>query len=326
MSSEVGQMKLANSIGDLKRSSDTSFLNVLATSPKLQARDERESAEDSGAARRNPVEYTHLRPLRTSGARPPLICIFPGAPGARDMAELLPEDQPVYEIYWPNVDDASVFPTVEQLAAIFVEDLRKIQPHGPYQLCGYSTFGLVAYEMGRLLLSQGENVPFLALFDIWHPRFRQELTPRELVQYRIMRIVDRVGKYGRVLVQGRFDDFVVNAREFLVGRAKSIGWRATRSIFRKANRPVPKAVQIIESIDSHQAYIPKPYPKRFVLIRAKDTFESKLIDQTVGWHVCATEGVDIHFVRGDHGTLKDKPYVHSLVEKIARYLADAPRP
>ena len=38
---------------------------------------------------------SHVRPLRTSGARPPLFCFFPGPPGARDMAEFLPEDQPV---------------------------------------------------------------------------------------------------------------------------------------------------------------------------------------------------------------------------------------
>ena len=84
------------------------------------------------------------------------------------------------------------FPTVEQLALAFLEELRKIQAHGPYQLCGYSKAGLVAYEIARLLLSEGEEVPFLALFETWHPGYERNLTRRELVQFRLLHIVDRL--------------------------------------------------------------------------------------------------------------------------------------
>jgi thioesterase domain-containing protein len=83
--------------------------------------------------------------------------------------------------------------------------VRKIQRRGPYQFCGYSTFGLVAYEMARALLSEGEDVSFPTLFDIWHPRYRQRLSLTE-AQYEFTRIVDRPGKYGRLLTQGKFDD------------------------------------------------------------------------------------------------------------------------
>src|SRR5690242_15354663 len=107
------------------------------------------------AAGHNINEFNYLRPLRASGTKPPLICFFPGPPGARDLAAALPEDQPVYEIYWPNLDNATTYPTVEQLAALFVPEIRRLQPKGPYQFCGYSTFGLVAFEMGRLFLSKG---------------------------------------------------------------------------------------------------------------------------------------------------------------------------
>jgi thioesterase domain-containing protein len=236
------------------------------------------------------------------------------------MAEFLPENQPVYEIYWPNIDGETNFPTVEQLAALFVRDLRKIQPHGPYQFCGYSTFGLVAYEMAQLLLSQGEEVSFLALFDIWHPKFLQMLTPRELARYQIMRIVDRLREYGRILNQGNFEEAAARALEIVIRKGKSISWWATRFFFRIAGHPVPKAVQVIESIASNKTYVPKPYPKRFIIIRAQDFREKALKDHTIGWHVCATEGVDVIFIPGEHGTLKDKPYVGNLVEKIAPYL------
>jgi thioesterase domain-containing protein len=241
------------------------------------------------------------------------------------MAEFLPEDQPVYELYWPEMDGETDFPTVEQLAAIFLQDLRKIQEHGPYQFCGYSTFGLVAYEMARVLLSQGEDVSFLALFDIWHPRYRQTLSLAEYVQYKFTRIVDRLGKYGRLLTQGKLDDVANLLLEFMIRHVKSMFWRTFRVVFRLTNRPVPRTMQVIESIDSHQSYAPKPYPRRFILIRPESYFDKHVADPTVGWYVCAPAGVDVHFVPGDHGTIKDKPYVRGLVEKIAPYLASAPR-
>lgn len=275
----------------------------------------------SGATRCNPGELTHLRPLRSSGTRPPLICLFPGPPGARDLADALPDDQPVYEIFWPNMDNETSFPSVEQLAELFIQDLRKLQPHGPYQFCGYSTFGLVAYEMGRLLQSQGEEVPFLALFDIWHPKFLQMQTRPAMVRYRIMRIIDRLNKYRRFLQQGRISDAAATMLEFVVRKGKSIGWKASRIVFRMADRPVPRGVQIIESIAANQTYAPPPYPRRFILVRPHDFLERAVSDQTTGWHVCATAGVDIHFIAGDHGTIKDKPYVHGLVEKLMPYLA-----
>jgi thioesterase domain-containing protein len=266
---------------------------------------------------------TRLRPLRTHGSRPPLICLFPGTPGARDLAEHLPVDQPVYEFYEPSMDGLSVYPTIEQLAVTFLRHLRKVQPHGPYQLCGYSTFGLAAYEMARLLDAQGEKVSLLALIDICHPRFFQELSSREWIRYRILRVSYRTKKYVQSLLQGKVDDFVTRFGQFILRRAKSIGWRVTRPLFRTARRPVPKIMQVLESVAAHKAYNPQSYSKRLVLFRPLDAIEKYLSDQTTGWHVCAEGALDIHFVRGDHGGMVRNPNASALAEKLTPYLMGA---
>jgi len=268
----------------------------------------------------NPAVFHYLRAIRSEGARPPLICFFPGVPGARYLAECLPPDQPVFEFYEPNMDGIAVFPTVEDLAATFMQEMRALQPSGPYQLCGYSTFGLVAYEMARMLVAEGEDVGLLALFDIWHPAFRQRLNPREYVRYRFMRLADRSRKYGRLLTRGRIGEFATTFRDFVIRRAKLIGWRLLRSMFRKRNQPVPKTMQVIESVTSHKTYNPPPYPQRLVVVRPKDLFEG-LRNRTVGWDLCATAGVDVHFVKGDHGTMMKQPHVGEVGAKIAAYLA-----
>jgi hypothetical protein len=163
-------------------------------------------AEDSSVVCCKPDEYKHLQPIRSSGVRPPLFCIFPSPPGAREFVDILPNDQPVYDFYFSRLDSASNFPTVEQLAGAFIQDLRKVQAHGPYQLCGYSKAGLVAYEMARLLEGQGEDVPFLALFETWHPRYERNLTYLEFAHFKLSYFLDRLKKYGRDLFQGSFHD------------------------------------------------------------------------------------------------------------------------
>ena len=66
-----------------------------------------ERAETMGASNCILAGFTYLRAVRTSGARPPLFFFCPGEPGARTMVEFMPEDQPIYEFYFPNIDGMS---------------------------------------------------------------------------------------------------------------------------------------------------------------------------------------------------------------------------
>ena len=55
--------------------------------------------------------------------------------------------------------------SIETMAAAAVDLLRADQPHGPYQLLGYSFGGLLALESARLLTDAGEAVAFVGLMD-----------------------------------------------------------------------------------------------------------------------------------------------------------------
>jgi acetoacetyl-CoA synthetase len=54
---------------------------------------------------------------------------------------------------------------VEEMAADYVEQIRSVQPHGPYTLAGFSLGGLIAFEMAQQLLQCGEKVELVALLD-----------------------------------------------------------------------------------------------------------------------------------------------------------------
>jgi thioesterase domain-containing protein len=55
------------------------------------------------------------------------------------------------------------------MATRYVEALREVRPHGPYRLGGWSSGGVVAFEMARQLERAGETVERVALLDTPSP-------------------------------------------------------------------------------------------------------------------------------------------------------------
>ncbi|MDD1594854.1 hypothetical protein C7U85_39355, partial [Bradyrhizobium sp. WBAH42] len=62
------------------------------------------------------------------------------------------------------------------------EQVRGVQPHGPYRLVGWSFGGLVVYEMARQFQALGEQVEFLALLDSIAPSGEPDPEPPPLIR------------------------------------------------------------------------------------------------------------------------------------------------
>ncbi len=113
--------------------------------------------------------WSSLGGIQPRGAKPPLYCIH--AHGGHvlfyaDLAQYLDPEQPVYGLQAHGLD--GVHPPharVEEMAEHYINEIRTLQPQGPYRLAGFCFGGLVTYEMAQQLRAQGQEVSFLALFD-----------------------------------------------------------------------------------------------------------------------------------------------------------------
>jgi thioesterase domain-containing protein/acyl carrier protein len=65
--------------------------------------------------------------------------------------------------------------TIEAMAEDYLREIKARQPTGPYFLCGYSSGGLVAFEIARRLSEAGDEVGFVGLFDTMLSRVRWPL-------------------------------------------------------------------------------------------------------------------------------------------------------
>ena len=103
------------------------------------------------------------------GEKPPLFFVHPGGGGAEayfSLASQFDSDQPFYGIdsYHLNSDDSCV-ENLEKLASHYIEHIRFVRPRGPYYLGGWSFGGLIAFEINRQLIEQGEQIENLYLLD-----------------------------------------------------------------------------------------------------------------------------------------------------------------
>ncbi|MGQ4600556.1 amino acid adenylation domain-containing protein [Nocardia sp. R6R-6] len=110
-----------------------------------------------------------MLPLRAAGTDPPLFCIHPAvgsAWGFSGLVRYLDPDRPVRGLQSPGLTDPTVrFETLDHLAARYVQEIRSVQPHGPYHLLGYSLGGTIAHAIAVRLRRDGESVATLAMMD-----------------------------------------------------------------------------------------------------------------------------------------------------------------
>ena len=113
--------------------------------------------------------WKSLVPIKPNGTKTPLFIVH-GANynvlAFEKLAHSLDDDQPVFGLQAKGID-GTVEPddSVELMAANFIEEIRTVYPNGPYSLAGFSFGGVIAYEMCKQLIGDGEKVSTLALFD-----------------------------------------------------------------------------------------------------------------------------------------------------------------
>ncbi|MFE5924037.1 amino acid adenylation domain-containing protein, partial [Streptomyces sp. NPDC056468] len=111
-----------------------------------------------------------LLPLRPQGTGTPLFCLHPVGGLSWCYGRLVPylgEEFPVYGLQARGIaaDGQRPAGTIEEMADDYVEQIRRVQPHGPYQLLGWSVGGNVAHAVAVRLRRLGEPVALVALLD-----------------------------------------------------------------------------------------------------------------------------------------------------------------
>nr|WP_238146926.1 SDR family NAD(P)-dependent oxidoreductase [Legionella pneumophila] len=75
---------------------------------------------------------------------------------------------PLYGLQDPSISSGKlIFESISSMAKAYTQAIKKIQPHGPYYLVGYSFGGSLMHEVAHLLTQQNEHIGLLAMIESW---------------------------------------------------------------------------------------------------------------------------------------------------------------
>jgi amino acid adenylation domain-containing protein len=119
-----------------------------------------------------------LLPIREQGEAHPVFCM-PPAGGLSwcyiPMARFAPSGIPLYALQARGLDGKTDFATsLPGMAEDCIEQIRTVQPNGPYRLLGWSFGGMVAHEVAVRLQAAGDEVSALIILDFYPPRSRPD--------------------------------------------------------------------------------------------------------------------------------------------------------
>jgi thioesterase domain-containing protein/acyl carrier protein len=271
----------------------------------------------------------HIVPMHPMGTRTPLFCMHCATGHVlryRALVSHLSPDVPVYGLRSPELKDLTKFPTVDELAAIYVDDIRKVQPQGPYQVCGFSFGGLVALEVARGLQAMGETVSLVLLLDSINPAHYMKMSFFQSLRMRSTYLRSRASTYGRNMVGGKWKQLYSDVAEFFWWRIKEFTWKRRRENAMLPEEMGPNAVQetVVMFATASAEYKPAPFPGRLVLLRSADRprFKDEL---ALGWDGVARDGIEVCTVPGDHFSVLEEPDVAGLANALnARLATGAP--
>jgi thioesterase domain-containing protein len=257
-------------------------------------------------------------PLQPAGKRLPIF----GVPGHNGdvfcympLVRELGSEQPFYGLQPPGTDGKRPPLTdVKELAAYFVNDIRTLQPKGPYLLSGYCLGGFTAFEIAQQLRRAGQEVALVALFGTQSPA-AMRLSHRAWVEvhWRGRRVVEGVKKLWGMSFQ--------EIQEYLQAKRKQQQWEQEQEDIRLLHNPYRPRVEQA-TVTAVRRYQPEMYPGRLSLFLPNPRQISVRYGRALEWRDWTSSYCDYEF--GPSGCTNDtmlrEPYAKVFADLLRAHL------
>jgi thioesterase domain-containing protein len=262
--------------------------------------------------------FSSVVPIRPYGSEPPLFFIHGVGgilPAFGTLLDKLDPRHPVYGIQSQAFDPAGpALLTLEEIAAYYLREIKRVVSHGPYYLIGFSFGGMVAFEMAQQLRATGEERPFIGMIDSCEMSYLKRQAKFDPTGQKASDLYHRLKR--------RFSEAFQKPDTFSYIREKfeSRFFRTLYSVTSKFGIRISNSLHFPYHVNWFAAvnYSPKAYDEKFFLFKAKEHFWEPRIPADLGWGPLAMKGVDIFEIPGDHTTMFVEPNVSVLGDHLAR--------
>jgi thioesterase domain-containing protein/acyl carrier protein len=281
--------------------------------------------------------WSSLVAIQPLGHKTPLFCIH-GLGGnilnLYDLSRHLDPAQPFYGLQAQGLDGKQTpLNRVEDMAAKYIQEIRAVQPNGPYLLSGLSMGGMVAFEMAQQLQAQGQQIALLGLLDTYGSIYYKPLSfrawlARHLRNFRHLDFKDKLNYpiKGAAAVRRRVQDVWKRWQQPVKAiRNKEIQTEQPSS--ETQFTPLVAAdgeetyVEVTPVSTANSAallhYTPTPYSGQIVLFRAHQQPWWSEHDPLLGWAGLAEAGIRVYAVSGHHHNMTYEPHVIEIAQQLS---------
>ncbi|HXM64756.1 MAG TPA: amino acid adenylation domain-containing protein [Terriglobales bacterium] len=246
--------------------------------------------------------WSSLVPIQPAGSHTPFFCIHGvggNVVGFHELGRRMAPDFPFYGLQSQGLDGKHpCHTTIEEMASHYLDEIRGVQPRGPYFLGGFSFGGLVAYEMSQQLLARGEEAGLLVLFDTY---------PGDLK----------------------------SVAESLVHLLLTPSWRnwtydLPKALRKRINRlsknwNLPQHLKDVRDTNraASDRYVLRAFAGKATLIRADEqSLRSSSEDPHAAWNSLVSN-LEVHSIPGNHYDILVEPQVEHLAECLKACISEA---
>ncbi|HMS64575.1 MAG TPA: amino acid adenylation domain-containing protein [Ignavibacteria bacterium] len=265
-------------------------------------------------------QWKSLVGVNPGGSKYPFFYIPPAAGTAlevKNIIKYISDDQPFYILESVGLDGKEPPHTeIQQMSAHYVKEIQSLQPEGPYLIGGRCFGGRVAFDVAQRIVSQGQKVALLSIFDTYPP-FTYKNADLHSPQHRDL---DHFIK--RTFDNLKSGDLLKVSKNYLKYSFKKFNKKAKDKlelIFSNERERLFKKIRQIHT-DSQNRYIAKEFPGKITLIESAAT----KMEYREKWGKLAAGGIDYFTIPDtDHLTIVQEPKLQEFVEKLNYVLEKA---
>ncbi len=272
----------------------------------------------------------------TNASSPPFFCVHPLAGVVFPYSPLvaaLSKEQAFYGLQSVGVtDEEAPLTTIEAMASRYINDLRMIQPEGPYALGGWSFGAYVAYEMACQLEQTGQQVALLALIDTPPPSANKLTDTINWSKFLLSTALPSIWPYLHDYFQVRTEEGspasegqgAAPINQWALALKPTTLLNGQSLATRLGGYQLAEVVRMLQIMRTNvQAvinYMPQPYSGRITLLRTGQTFGETGQTPDLGWRALAADGVEIYRIPGEHMDVLRAPHVQVLAGQLQRQI------
>ena len=286
--------------------------------------------------KRSKHSWSSLVSLERSGDKRPVFLFHSHGGNVLEyhpLARRLGKDRPVYALQSRGLDGSNIEePRVEEMAAYYLEEIRSVQPHGPYYLGGYCLGGIVALEAARRLEESGELVELVFMINSATAKYVE--LPLETGWSRRHYYL---GRQRLALEWNNLSNRLLGQRAaYVSARAKRVTevcqarsamlWETL--MHRKNGHAFHRSLtyhleQLAMAYDrAWKVYEPKPYNGRVLHVYAERQPLGIRPDPSLGWSGYLGGGYTVRTIPGFRQNLLDEPAVDLVAEFVQNALEE----